>query len=341
MGTYNCFFFSGQRMPNTLKFALATLLLPTAALANDGVAAVGVGGIVFGKTDAIAMKKEVLTISYDKISVDYEFLNESSKDVEETIVFPLPPYSAVILPSNAYYGEPNGFSIQVDGKPVTFTSRISALTQEGKDVTAQLKKLGLNDTQIANPSVFASGDDSTPPGLSEGQIAALVELGLWSEAPEGPGWMAKVDYIWTQKFAANKLVRVHHEYRPFVAAGSGSAMYDDAAQFQKNYCVEPGFKAARAKTVGKKTYFDGLDVSYILTTGNTWKRGIEDFTLNIVKRAPDELVSLCFPGTLKKIDPLTFRSHMSNFRPAQDLRIHFGNVVDPFKNSGVMPKVSH
>jgi hypothetical protein len=199
----------------------------------------------------------------------------------------------------------------------------------------------LNDTQIANPSVFTAGDDSTPPGLSERQIRELVEHGLWSEAPEGPAWMVKVDYIWTQKFAANKLVRVHHEYHPFVAAGTGSAMYDDAAQFHKNYCVDPGFKAARAKTVGKKTYFDGLDVSYILTTGNTWKRGIEDFTLNIVKHAPDELVSLCFPGTLKKIDPLTFRSHLSNFKPAQDLRIHFGNVVAPNENSGVMPKVSH
>src|SRR5689334_850838 len=125
------------------QIALAALMFPTAVFANDGIAAVGIGGIVFGKTDAIAMKKEVLTVSYDKISVDYEFLNESGKDVEETIVFPLPPYSAVALPSNAYYGEPNDFSILVDGKPVAFTSRVSALTKDGKDVTAQLKKLGL------------------------------------------------------------------------------------------------------------------------------------------------------------------------------------------------------
>jgi len=89
-------------MSRTRQFALLASMLPAMATANDGIAAVGLGGIVFGKTDAIAMKKEVLTISYDKISVDYEFLNESGKDVEETIVFPLPPYSAVAAPSNAY-----------------------------------------------------------------------------------------------------------------------------------------------------------------------------------------------------------------------------------------------
>jgi hypothetical protein len=39
------------------RSAAASLL----ASANDGIGAVSAGGIVFGKTDAIAMKKEVLT----------------------------------------------------------------------------------------------------------------------------------------------------------------------------------------------------------------------------------------------------------------------------------------
>jgi hypothetical protein len=327
-------------MSKSLQFALLAIMLPAAALANDGVAAVGIGGIVFGKTDAVAMKKEVLTICYDKISVDYEFLNESGKDVEETIVFPLPPYSAVALPSNAYYGEPNDFSVLVDAKPVAFKSRIAALAQDGKDVTAQLKKLGLSDLQIANPTVFTNAERSVPPGLSERQIKELAEQGLWNEGLEGPGWMVKVDYVWTQRFAANKVVRVHHEYHPFVAGGSAAGAYGDADEFKRIYCADPGFLAARAKTAGKKTYFDGLDVSYILTTGNTWKRGIEDFTLNIVKRQPDELVSLCFPGTIRKVDALTFRAHLSNFKPEQDLRIHFGNVDGPAHiKIGAMPSV--
>jgi hypothetical protein len=82
-------------------------------------------------------------------------------------------------------------------------------------------------------------------------------------------------------------------------------------------------------------------VSYILKTGNTWKRGIEDFTLNIVKRRPSELVSLCFPGTVKKIDALTFQVRLSSFQPAEDLQVYFGNVdYDAADNSGVMPALA-
>jgi hypothetical protein len=54
----------------------ASLLAPPVVWANDGISAAAGGGIVLGKTDAIAMKKEVLEISVDKISVDYDFVNE-------------------------------------------------------------------------------------------------------------------------------------------------------------------------------------------------------------------------------------------------------------------------
>lgn len=96
--------------------------------------------------------------------------------------------------------------------------------------------------------------------------------------------------------------------------------------------------AARARTIDSGGGLDGRDVPYILTTGNTWKSGIEDFTLNVVKRKPDELVTLCFPGPLRKADALTFQVRLRNFRPAQDLRIHFANVGNGHHgNTGVMP----
>ena len=53
--------------------------------------------------------------------------------------------------------------------------------------------------------------------------------------------------------------------------------------------------AARARTIDSGGGLDGRDVSYILTTGNTWKSGIEDFTLNVVKHKPDELVTRIAP----------------------------------------------
>ncbi len=322
-------------MKNHLHLGLAALTLSNAALANDGIAAVGVGGIVFGKTDAIAMKKEVLSISHNLISVDYEFLNESANEVEETIVFPLPPYPAAQQDSDTYYGQPDGFSIRVDGKPVAFQSRLVARSPEGKDVTAQLRKLGFSNKEIAYSPTFADKSGKVA-AFTEQQAKQMIQLGLLVKETREPTWMVEVNYVWTQKFPANKIVRVHHDYRPFVAGGPGeSGMHED---FAKIYCTDKSYLNARAKIAARKDgYVNTHNVSYILTTGNTWKRGIEDFTLNIVKRKPDELISLCFPGTFKKIDARTYQVRLLNFQPTQDLEVHFGNVDSDEDLSGVMP----
>ncbi|MGW8390403.1 DUF4424 family protein [Pseudoduganella sp. HUAS MS19] len=322
-------------MKKLLQLAIAALALPTTALANDGIAAVGVGGIVFGKTDAIAMKKEVLNISHNLISVDYEFLNESANEVEETIVFPLPPYPAAQQDSDTYYGQPDGFSIRVDGKPVAFQSRLVARSPEGKDVTAQLRKLGFSNREIAYTPTFASKSGKVA-AFKEQQARQMIELGLLDQETREPTWMVEVNYVWRQKFPANKVVRVHHDYRPFVAGGPGeSGMHED---FAKIYCTDQSYLNARAKVAARNNgYVNTHNVSYILTTGNTWKRGIEDFTLNIIKRKPDELISLCFPGTFRKIDARTYQVRLQNFRPTQDLEIHFGNVDSEDGQSGVMP----
>lgn len=324
-------------MKTILPLTLAALLLPSAALANDGVASVSAGGIVFGKTDAIAMKKEVLNVSHKLISVDYEFLNESGSAVEETIVFPLPPYPAAQQVSDSYYGQPNGFKIMVDGKPVAFTSQLVAFAPDGTDVTAKLKKLGLSNAQIAHSTGFDTSITKVP-DFTEQQYKQLTKLGLMGtdNGSHEAAWTVEVNYVWKQKFPVGQVVRVHHEYRPFYAGGPGmSVMYEG---FGKAYCTDDAYLNARAKVEERKQYIDTRNVSYILKTGNTWKRGIEDFTLNIIKGKPDELISLCFPGKFKKINPTTYQVRLTNFRPSKDLEVHFGNVEDDGTDSnGVMP----
>ena len=322
-------------MKKIFQFAFAACAVPGMALANDGIASVSVGGIVFGKTDAIAMKKEVLNISHDLISVDYEFLNESATEVEETIVFPLPPYPVAMQGSDTYYGQPDGFSIRVDGKAVTFQSRLVARSPGGEDVTAQLKKLGLSNKEIAYTPAFAETSGKVA-AFTEQQTRQLIKLGLMDKESRDPTWTVEVNYVWRQKFPANKIVRVHHDYRPFFEGGPGAtAMYDG---FAAAYCTDQGYLNARAKVAARNNgYVNTHNVSYILKTGNTWKNGIEDFTLNIIKRKPDELISLCFPGTFKKLNALTYQVRLANFRPTKDLNVHFGNVEEGESQDGVMP----
>ena len=328
-----------------LQLVMTAAFWPALAGANDAVAGVSAGGIVLRKTDAIAMKKEVLNVSNSLISVDYEFLNESAQDVEETIVFPLPAYAVAGQMFDTYYGQPSGFSIKVDGQPVTFTTRLVALLEK-KDVTAQLKKIGLSEAQIAYSSHFDYNENPKlvpkMPALTPAQEQQLKKAGLIGELPDGEQgklWEVQVNYIWKQRFPTRQVVRVHHEYRPFTTGGPGASYIDE--DFAKTYCADKDFFAAHKK-LSKRLGTDAFPVervSYILQSGNTWKRGIEDFTLNIIKDSPAALVSLCFPGTFKKVDDKTYRVHLLNFRPTADLEVYFGNVGEHAENNGVMPSL--
>jgi hypothetical protein len=281
----------------------------------------------------------VLNVSHKLISVDYEFVNESAHDVEETIVFPLPAYPVFTQVSDSYYGQPNGFSISVDGQPVKFAARLIALMDE-RDVTATLKNIGLTNAQIAfNPTL---GPAAKIPSPTKAQEKKLTAAGLYGELPDGdhgPLWRVQVNYIWKQRFPVNKVVKVHHAYRPFYTGGPGASHMD--ADVARQFCTDKDFVTAYNRLVKRNghDYLTVAQVSYILKTGNTWKRGIEDFTLNVIKGGSGELVSLCFPGTFKKIGAATYQIRLKNFQPTQDLEVYFGNIkeADMTDNSGVTP----
>jgi hypothetical protein len=318
---------------------LAGVLVPALALANEGMNGVPVGGIVLNNTDRIALKKQVIDISRTLVSADYELLNESAGELEETITFPLPEYPA--RPDGAtYYGEPNNLMITVDGKPAKFKTVMSARFK-GASVTAQLRKLGLTDAQIAYNPAFGVELAFNP--LTPNQELLLGKLNLWTKnaaGVAGPAWTVQISYVWKQKFPVKTIVRVHHVYRPFVT--TGAATWDVQGDFAAKYCADKAFMGAwkKAKAKAGSANVEGKQVHYLLKTGNAWKSGIEDFTLNISKLESSELVSLCFPGNVRR-QAKTFQFRQANFRPKQDLDIYFGNLneVKIKNNSGVMPSL--
>ena len=327
-----------------MKYSIAALLLAVSAGAgaNDAIGSVAAGGIVLGRTDAVAMKKEVLDVGHDRITVDYEFLNESEADVEETVIFPMPPYPVSEQGGDAHYGQPGAFKVTVDGKDVRSRTVVRALV-DGKDVTAQLRKAGLSDPQIAYGDMFGGPGKIKVPPLSAQQRRQLQSAKLLAPGMSGdlaPQWEAQVSYVWQQAFPRNRIVRVHHEYQPLVGAGPAeSAMDRDAV---KRYCADPAFLNSWNKLVararkGQGDYPGVAEVDYILTSGNTWKRGIEDFTLNVVKSGAGELVTLCFPGTFAKIDAKTYQVRLRNFHPTHDLAVFFGNTVSSDDTTGAEP----
>jgi len=71
-------------------------------------------------------------------------------------------------------------------------------------------------------------------------------------------------------------------------------------------------------------------IDFILTTANTWRQPIEDFTLIIERpkasEGQQELVSFCSPGKVEKVDAEHFRVHLTNFIPKGELHIGFFGV---------------
>jgi hypothetical protein len=76
-------------------------------------------------------------------------------------------------------------------------------------------------------------------------------------------------------------------------------------------------------------------VDFILTTANTWKRPIENFTLIVERPQPEQggksLVSFCSPanGKVEKLDADHFQVHLTNFVPASELHIGFFEIAPP------------
>lgn len=94
---------------------LLSLSFSTAGFANDSASSVEGGNLVFKKSDNIRMLKENLFISTSRVSVEYQFLNESSAPIRTLVSFPIPPVEQC---SVSYTGQPSAFQTVVNGKPV-------------------------------------------------------------------------------------------------------------------------------------------------------------------------------------------------------------------------------
>ncbi len=294
------------------------------------------------------MAREVLDISYAKITVSYDFINESDSDITSPVTFPLPTYSATPEESGVIaHGEPSKFQVLVDGKTVPFDTLVRA-TQGSHDVTGDLKKIGLSEKQIAlMPFDGNISDDQHNLLLPKPQIEALrnarLLYGDGSDAWSVPDWNVHVAYQWTQLFPAKKTVHIEHSYIPFVASGTNSGyfgsdpqriqeMHDRKQRVVSDFCPSDAtmkkLERLYADESKRDTYgeISGTIVDYILTTANTWKDGIRDFTLRIHKGGPDELVALCFPGAFQRTSDTVLEAHFQHFSPLVELSVYFANI---------------
>jgi len=308
------------------------------ALGNDGAASSSAGGIQLRHEANISMEKERLTISESKVTVEYEFLNDTDKDITTEVAFPIPPYDNKAdnpggIPSF------NDFHLWVDGKELKYNIDVRAKLN-GKDYTDLLKTLGV-DIASFDGDYNLMGDP--PKGaitkLPKKQVQQLSSLGLVDSAIGTPLWEVVKTYYWTQTFPAHKVLHVRHEYTPMFGyelihpedLASNKPHPNDPQGEVEHVCVDPSLQKGVADRGMGMAWVD-----YILTTANTWKTPIKDFTLVIdrtrsshVSGVGTQYVSLCWDGPINKPDADHLVAHKTNFIPQKELTIAFISFFGP------------
>jgi len=316
-------------------FCTASLFAGPAG-ADDSSAALEMGGIVFTQSADIRMADEDLRISPKRVDIRFVFANDGAKDIDTTVAFPLPDINTAEF-SNSPIGTITddpvnfvGFSVKADGRPVAVSVEQRAFFN-GRDVTAIVQSVGLplNIITTNGYKLLLALSAAKRKVLS---AADLAEFDGNDNAL--PHWIVQTKFYWRQHFPAGKSVMLEHSYQP-VTGQSFFGTFDldknteDGRTFMKTYCIDDATQATLGRMIAAKLkaapqgggYLNAYLTEYVLKTGNNWKGPIGHFHLTLDKLRADNVLSLCWDGTLKKTGPTTFEDVRENFAPAGDIKM--------------------
>ena len=318
---------------------LGVLAWPMPSWADDGAASIGAGGLVSKRESRITMAKEVLRIRWNSVVVDYDFRNDTDEDVTTEVAFPIPPYK---LDWDEFSISQQGFDdfrLLVNGQPTKFQTQIKGCLK-GVDVTSVLAR---DRIDIATFGHFDDDQHVTRDvqRLSKANQQTLVKAGLIDslESDAEGTWAVEKKYYWSQTFPAHSTVHIRHTYTPV----TGFQMTDSTTmaalptllrQKSPEYPLDVIQSMCPDQAMLNRIAAQAQDrngwlrwVDFILTTANTWKQPIKDFTL-IVDRPHEPkdgqvLVSFCSPGAVESTGPNQFTVHVKDFVPTKELRIGY------------------
>ena len=323
-------------LPASLAFAC---LLAAPVFANDTMAELKTGGLSYVQSLEVAMEEEDLFISQQEIRVDYVFSNETDKDIETVVAFPMPDVSGGpdqnIALDDMDGDNMLGFSVTQDGKPITPTLQQRAYANE-IDVTDELKAKGVPLPPLGQTAAEAA--DRLDEATKRDWIARGIVMDDSYDAGKGwehhalPLWTLRSVYWWKTVFPANSRVKVSHRYKPSVGGTVSTTYLDENNQpkgeryedYVRRFCIDEAMVRAARKSneamAAGKAYFTESWISYVLRTGANWNGPIKRFKLTVDKGKKENLVSFCGNG-VRKTGPTTFEMTAEDFFPEKDLDI--------------------
>jgi len=258
------------------------------ASANDTFVTLGAGGLVPTKTTAITMESEDLTISPHLVTVRYVFRNDTDRDIDATIAFPLPQLeggelenSPMKIPSKNPLNFVD-FKVEVDGKRIAPQTEVRAF-KNGHDLTARLRSMGL-PLSVYDPSYTTAIKKlalNVREQLAKEEIIVDEEDSKNDVSEHWPWWQTRLQYFWSQKFPPHSSITIRHSYQPIVGGGY---FYEGVGRAEdKEYCGDPSRVRQQLDRVKKnhptkkdKIEFYEKQIQYILTTANTWRGPIQE-----------------------------------------------------------------
>jgi hypothetical protein len=321
---------AGGWSPGILLCCLGLFLFsvpyPRSACGNNSAVAVGVGGIQLIRQELVAMEKEELSISMDKVTVAYEFRNTSDRDITTEVAFPIPEFGYPCMDPNQNHRF-DDFKVFVDGNPVLYETEIKAMVK-GKDVTSILAEHAIRPETFGGYicDILYGGSNYSVNSLSAEKIKRLKELGIISEDEHYPYplWSVFIKYHWNQTFPAHKIVSIRHEYKPLI--GYHLISPNKILEEHPDSCVDASDIRNFNLSEGDIPSLPVSWIKYILTTANSWKTPINDFTLRLkpLKDSREEAqIKFCWDGPVEWNDKGEATVHMKNFLPQKDLVVFF------------------
>lgn len=301
--------------------------------ANDTIAELSTGGLVFKKSADISMLSEDLFISLNSIRVKYRFKNNKPAATLVTVAFPLPDIGQDAFENNVAIPSPQHANF------LSFFTKVNGVSQEtklelravhnGTDFSEHLRHLGVPiTTQFAEAELALKN-------LSVDAKIDLSNLGLVSITPAASGdlitprWAIKTTYYWEQLFPPKEIVEIEHAYQPSVGRASetsigGSELGEetDDREHRQKYCVTDSFDRQIGRLKNKRIDVRPFWLTYVLKTGSNWSGPIRQFRLVIERDHPSTFVSFCGQN-VRRLNAMQSELRSRNYYPMKDLHILF------------------
>jgi Domain of unknown function (DUF4424) len=304
-------------MKKTILF-MTILFTAMQAYANDTAGMIlPTGAIKFTATKDIELLEETLYIRRDLVEVNYIFKNKSDKEIEKTVIFPLPKVS---VSEFEFTKLPNlNFQLWVNGKREKVSENFQLLAN-GVNVTQYFKDIFKNYYDYIDPVKLNK--------LSQEQADKLRGLGAIEDNIDCRGnfysqracrkhkynisgnWEKEVGFYWTQKFPPNQTIEIKHRYIPSTMGFSLGEGY-----FRKKYSDE-----MMSQDENGERKYSATSLEYILTTANNWDSSIRNFSLLV--EAPCKM-DIFFEGDEILTDTKYFAKNLTNFSPTDEIKIDF------------------